>query len=55
MNRNEQNSVIENDEGNTFEFSCTENSIYDGHSRCMVSWWGSDSYFNNKLIQISDF
>ena len=46
--------VIEDDEGNTNEFSYTDHGIYDDHSRCMVSWWGRASYLNSEQIQMSD-
>ena len=46
--------MIKDEEGNTFEFSYTDNSIYDDHSWFVVSWWGRYSYFNNENFQISD-
>ena len=29
--------------------------IYNYLKKFMVSWWGTDSYFNNELIKIDDF
>ena len=33
---------------------CFRKSIYNDSTRFMVSWWVTDSYFNNELIQIDD-
>ena len=35
-------------------FPFPKKSIYNDCNIFMVSWWGTDSYFNNKLIQICD-
>ena len=32
--------VIDDEEGSTFEFQYTQNSIYDEPSQFMVTWWG---------------
>ena len=45
--------VIEDEKGNTFNFSYIENSIYNDTSKLMVSWRAIDSFFKKK-IQISD-
>ena len=44
LKRNEPIGVIKDDEGNIFGFLCAGNSIYDGHSRFMVSCWVIYSY-----------
>ena len=31
-----------------------QENIYNYPNRFMVSWWGTDSYFNNDHIQIGD-
>ena len=46
--------VIEDEDRNRFELFYSEKSIYNDMNRFLVSWWGTDSYFNNELIQISD-
>ena len=51
--RNEEKYIIEDEEGDTFVFSYTENSIYYYHSELTVSCWVRYSYLNNEQIQIS--
>ena len=47
-----QNHVTEDDNGNSFELSYSENSKYNYSNKSMLSWWGIDSYFNIEQIQI---
>ena len=48
------NHVTEDDDGNSFELSYSEKSIYNDSNKFMVSWWGIYSYFNIEQIQICD-
>ena len=48
-------SVIEDNEGKTFDFSYTENGIYDDHIILMLSCWGRYSYFNNEILKLLTF
>ena len=54
LKNNSYNHVAEDDDGNIFELSHSENSIYNGYNKFMVSWWGADSYFNIEIIQNRD-
>ena len=42
------NRVIEDDDGNSFKLSYSENCIYNDSNKLMASWWVIDSYFNIK-------
>ena len=35
-------------------FHIRKNGVYEDYNQFMVSWWGSDSYFNNGKIKVSD-
>ena len=43
------------DEGNCFELSYLGKSIYNDHTRFMVSWWIRYSYLKKEQIQTRDF
>ena len=49
------NHVTEDDDRNSFEFSYSENSLYNDSNKFMGSLWVMDSYFNIEQIKVSDF
>ena len=50
----ENNYVTEDEDSNCFELYYSEKYIYNDPNIFIVSWWGTDSYFNNEQIQIGD-
>ena len=54
MKINEENTFIENYEGNIIESLYENKIIFDDHSRFVVSCWGRYSYFIYEKIEISE-
>ena len=54
MNTIENNYVAVDDNGKCFWIILFRNIKYNGLNRCMVSWFGIDSYFNKEKIKICD-
>ena len=47
LKKKEKKYFTEDDGGKSFEFFLFQKSIYNDYNILLVSWWGTDSYFNN--------